>query len=150
MRIALIFAVLVVAAPAAQDGPTAARFAITIDGVQFAVFSELAGISSAVDVVESSSETERFNVEGLVSLRRPLTTDLTLAKWHEESVANGPRIRKNMVLLVHGRNGAPVARYHLENAWPAKIEIGALKVGASEVLMETVTLTCERIERVAP
>ena len=148
MRIALIFAVLVVAAPAAQGRPTAARFAITIDGVEIATFSELQGISTKIDVLEGSSET--FNVEGLVSLGRPLTTDLTLAKWHEEAVANGPRIRKNMVLLVHGPNGAPVARYHLENAWPAKIEIGALKVGASEVLMETVTLTCERIERVAP
>jgi phage tail-like protein len=150
MRIALIFAVLVVAAPAAQRPTTAARFAITIDGVEFAVFSELAGISSTVDVVESSSETERINVAGLVSLGRPLTTNLTLAKWHEEAVANGPRIRKNMVLIVFGRHGAPVARYHLENAWPAKIEIGGLKAGASEVLMETVTLACERIERVAP
>jgi phage tail-like protein len=148
MRIALIFAVLVVAAPAAQGRTTAARFAITIDGVEIATFSELQGITTTVDVVEGSLET--FNVEGLVSLGRPLTTDLTLAKWHEEAVANGPRIRKNMVLLVRGPNGAPVARYHLENAWPAKIEIGAMKVGASKVLMETVTLTCERIERVAP
>jgi hypothetical protein len=51
---------------------------------------------------------------------------------------------------MYNTHGTPVARYHLENAWPAKIEIGAMKVGASKVLMETVTLTCERIERVAP
>ena len=47
-------------------------------------------------------------------------------------------------------DGKPVARYHLEHAWPAKIEIGALKAGASEVLMETVTMVCEHIQRVAP
>ena len=47
-------------------------------------------------------------------------------------------------------DGAPVARYHLENAWPSKLEIGSLKAGASEVLMETVTLVCEQIQRVAP
>ena len=148
MRIALIFAVLAVAAPATQGRNSAARFAITIDGVQIATFSELQGITTKVDVVEGTSET--LNVEALVSLGRPLTTDLTLAKWHEEAVANGPRIRKNMVLLVHGPNGEPIARYHLENAWPSKIEIGAQKVAASEILIETVTLTCERIERVAP
>ena len=38
----------------------------------------------------------------------------------------------------------------MEHAWPAKIEIGALKAGASEVLMETVTFVCEHIQRVAP
>jgi hypothetical protein len=40
-----------------------------------------------------------------------------------------------------------VARYHLTEAWPAKIEIGALKAGASEVLMEKVTIVCEFIQR---
>ena len=43
----------------------------------------------------------------------------------------------------------PVARYHLENAWVSKIEIGALKAGASEVLMETVTIACETLQRIA-
>jgi hypothetical protein len=38
----------------------------------------------------------------------------------------------------------------MEHAWPAKIEIGALKAGASEVLMETVTIVCESLQRVAP
>jgi phage tail-like protein len=46
-------------------------------------------------------------------------------------------------------DGKPVARYHLEMAWPSKIEIGALKAGASEVLMETVTIVAEHIQRVA-
>jgi hypothetical protein len=31
-------------------------------------------------------------------------------------------------------DGTAVDRYHLESAWPAKIEIGGLKAGASEVL----------------
>ncbi len=46
--------------------------------------------------------------------------------------------------------GKPVARYLFENAWPAKIELGAVKAGAGEVLMETVTLTAESLQRVAP
>ena len=39
--------------------------------------------------------------------------------------------------------------YHLTDACPSKIEIGALKAGAPEVLMETVTMTCEFIQRVS-
>jgi hypothetical protein len=34
-------------------------------------------------------------------------------------------------------------------AWPSKLEIGALKAGSSEVLMETVTIVSERIQRVS-
>ncbi len=153
MRSTLILAVLIAAMPAgAQDTPlTAARFSISIDGVEIASFSELMGISSSVDVVErnrSGARPERFAVEGLVSLGRPLTGSLELSKWHEQAISKGPRIRKDMVLTVHGTDDRPVARYYLENAWPAKIEIGALKAGASEVLLETVTMTCEFIQRV--
>lgn len=42
------------------------------------------------------------------------------------------------------------ARYHLENAWPSKIEVSMLKTGASEVLMETMTLVCDAANRVTP
>ena len=153
MRIALILAILSPAIPAgAQDTPlTAARFSISIEGVEIASFFELMGISSSVEPIErnrSGAMPERYAVEGLVSLGRPLTSSLELSKWHEQAIAKGPRMGKNMVLTVHGRDDRPVARYHLENAWPAKIEIGALKAGASEVLLETVTMTCEFIQRV--
>jgi phage tail-like protein len=57
--------------------------------------------------------------------------------------------RKSCSLIMYNTGGQPVARYHLENAWPAKIEIGALKAGSNEVLRETVTLTCEHIQRVS-
>jgi hypothetical protein len=46
--------------------------------------------------------------------------------------------------------GKAVARYHLESARPAKLEIGGLKASASEALYERVTLVCENIERVSP
>jgi hypothetical protein len=51
---------------------------------------------------------------------------------------------------MYNTDGKPVARYHLENAWPSKIEVGGLKVGASEVLTESATIVCEHIQRVAP
>jgi phage tail-like protein len=51
---------------------------------------------------------------------------------------------------MYNYDGQPVARYHLENAWPSKMEIGGLRAGSSEVLMETVTITTESIQQVAP
>ena len=46
--------------------------------------------------------------------------------------------------------GAPVAKYNLKSAWPARIEITGVKAGASQVLFERVTFACEDIQRVAP
>ena len=47
-------------------------------------------------------------------------------------------------------DGKPVAKYWLENAWPSKLDMAGLKAGASEALIETVTLVAEKIQRVAP
>jgi phage tail-like protein len=62
---------------------------------------------------------------------------------------DGPRGR-NAVLVIRDAEGRPISRYHLESAWPSKVEISGLKAGASEVLYETVTLVCNKIERLNP
>ena len=62
-----------------------------------------------------------------------------------EGAAGGAR--KSAALVMYAANGTAVARYHLESAWPAKIEIGGLRAGASEVLIETVTVASDDIQR---
>jgi phage tail-like protein len=146
--------------PTTQDALTAARFSITIDGYEIASFSELQGITTSVEVVDfvESSDKEiiikklpgRKNPPTLV-LKRGKNSGMELWSWHEAVLAgNMTAARKSCSLVMYNVEGKPVARYHLEHAWPSKIEIGALKAGASEVLMETVTMVCEHIQRVAP
>jgi phage tail-like protein len=144
-----------------NDSPiTAARFGISVDGVQLAVFSELAGIASGID----AGDVEYVNRDGTVTLKLPgkrtpptvtltrgLTRSLELSAWHElVMLGDLAAARKNAVLTMYDVVGEPVARYHLENAWPAKLEIGGLKADAGTALMETVTLVCDRIQRVSP
>jgi phage tail-like protein len=147
-------------APGPQDALTAARFSITIDGYEIASFSELQGITTSVEVVDfvESSDKEiiikklpgRKNPPTLV-LKRGKNSGMELWGWHEAVLSgNMAAARKSCSLVMYNVEGKPVARYHLEHAWPSKIEIGALKAGASEVLMETVTMVCEHIQRVAP
>lgn len=40
-------------------------------------------------------------------------------------------------LTMYATDGTATAKYYLESAWPSKVEISALKAGASEVLYET-------------
>jgi phage tail-like protein len=142
------------------DAITAARFSIVIDGYQIASFSELIGISTEVEPVELLESTEKeVMLKKLPGKRKPPTLTLKRGKnqsmelwlWHE-AVLMGDIMaaRKSCSLVMYATDGTPVARYHLEMAWPSKLEVGALKAGASEVLMETVTLVCEHIQRVAP
>lgn len=134
-----------------QDAITAARFSISIDGTEIASFSELQGIASTVDVIPSDDEPVLGRGKSLsVVLRRPLNRDTSMAAWHElVLLGDVAAARKSCSLVMYDADNKPVARYHLENAWPSKIEVGSLKAGASEVLMETVTMTCEFIQRVS-
>ncbi|GAA0815908.1 phage tail protein [Spirilliplanes yamanashiensis] len=142
-----------------NDALTAARFSITIDGYEIASFSELQGITTEVEPVDFLESTDKEVVfKKLPGKRKPPTIVLKRGKnssmelwaWHEAVLqGNIVAARKSCSLIMYNYDGAPVARYHLEQAWPSKLEVGGLKAGASEVLMETVTIVCENIQRVS-
>jgi hypothetical protein len=53
-------------------------------------------------------------------------------------------------VIMFNTSGEAVAKHHLENAWPSKVEISAAEAGPTGSLIETVTLTCDTLQRVAP
>ena len=125
------------------DALTAARFELTIDGHSLATFSRLIQISS-----HKPSLTGPTTVS--VTLRRGMTRNIEMAAWHELVVLGDvAAARKSVSLTAYSAEGNPVARYHLTDAWPSKVEIDAVKTGSSEVLMETITLTCAFLQRVS-
>lgn len=144
-------------APPGDSPLTAARFELTIDGVSVGIFSELAGISSGVDPIdvgtkggETAAKLPGKRTPPTVTLKRGMTRNLEISAWHElVLVGDMAAARKQVVLIVYDVTGDPVARYHLENAWPAKLEIGSLLAGSSSVLTETVTLVCDHLQRVS-
>ncbi|MFL6142417.1 MAG: phage tail protein [Labedaea sp.] len=142
-----------------NDAITAARFSLTIDGVEIAAFSELQGITTEVEPVELMESTDKEVIlkklpgktkPATLVLKRGKNSSMELWSWHEAVLlGNIVAARKSCSLIMYNTDGKPVARYHLEHAWPSKLEIGAMKAGSSEVLMETVTIVSERIQRVA-
>ena len=142
-------------AAAPPDDLTASRFSLVADGHEIAAFAELQGITSGYNIDFIESDGRRLAVPGkrpppTVTLKRGMTSDLELAAWHELAMSDWSAARKNASLVMYDATGTPVARYHLENAWPAKLEIGSLRVGSSSVVMETVALVCDRLQRVSP
>lgn len=135
-----------------NDALSAARFSITVDGAEIASFSELTGISTSVELVT-------------FVLKRGKATGPAMWAWHE-AVQGGDMAaaRKSASLVMYDYDGKPVARYHLESAWPSKVEIGGLaaqsnvsdleflKARASrggEVAIKSITIVSERIQRVS-
>jgi len=139
------------------DALTASAFELKIDGHEMALFSSLSGISSSIDVVDfiqsNASENILKKLPGkrtppTVTLERGMTKNIEMAAWHELVILGDvAAARKTCTLTMYNTKGEPVACYWLTEAWPSKIEIGALKAGASEVLMEKITLVCEFIQR---
>jgi phage tail-like protein len=143
-----------------SDVITANRFALTIDGYEIASFQELQGIVAEVEPPEywepSATSTTTKPPPGkikppTITLKRGMNGSLEMWAWHEAARAGtSGAARRSCALTMTNADGKPVAKYWLEKAWPTKMELAGLKAGASEALMETVTLTCEYIKRVAP
>jgi phage tail-like protein len=146
--------------PQASDGITANRFSITIDGYEIATFQELTGIISEVEASEYwSTSGDNVAVDKLpgkfkppeITLKRGMTGSLELWAWHESVRTGGvAAARRSCSLTMFNSEGKPVGKYWLEKAWPKKMDLAGLKAGTGQALIETVVLTCEYIQRVAP
>ena len=72
-----------------------------------------------------------------------------LFDWHS-AVAAGQLIqnRRRVVILVQDEAGQDQTRFVVSNAWPVKYEASPLNARANEVIIETLELANEGIERV--
>lgn len=150
---ATLAALAMVMAPAAAQAQEAVRaetreairaetreqVVLEVDGVVLARFAEVSGL-------DAGARTKWADI----TLKRGTTDSRSLRQWHDAGRTRGAaHARKNASIVMYDTAGKPVSRWQFTNAWPSKIEVGALKAGASEAL-ETVTITYESIQRVGP
>ncbi len=140
---------------------TSAVFKIDAPPNGVAMFSELAGISSELEQVEYMEAGERGPVFGrfigrakppTVSLKRAMGTGSDthwIWEWHAMARTGLSTAYRMTTLSLYAAGqdttGAPTKSYLLSNAFPTKVEIAGMKAGATEVVMQTVTLMCDEI-----
>jgi phage tail-like protein len=161
----LLFALTIVSFASPQSARGAITATLVIDGYEIGSFTELVGIVSAVEANDYwEADATQVSVKKLGVLRKPPTVSLRrqlggsettpIDQWHEV-VATGAIVdaRRNVSLTIF-TDGAVTAKYWLANAWPSRVQVTQVDLGntkkPNEVLMETVTLVCEYIQRVAP
>jgi T4-like virus tail tube protein gp19 len=119
----------------AQQGNaiTAARFGISVDGVQIGVFE---GLVSEADLGTGAGGRA-------ITLTGGRMQGLEMAAWHELVILGDiAAARKSCTIVMYNTSGSPVKRYHLENAWPSKValnsgERGQLRTATVMLMYET-------------
>ncbi|HET7856161.1 MAG TPA: phage tail protein [Gaiellaceae bacterium] len=130
------------------------NFRVEIDGIGIAAFSEVSGLESETAVIEYRAGGDPNTVRKLpgvtkyrnIVLRRGITQDHELWNWRK-TVVDGNVDRRNgsIILLDDERND--VARWNFEEGWPCRWEASALNAGSNEVVIETLEIAHEGLER---
>jgi phage tail-like protein len=134
------------------------RFRVEIDGISVAGFSEAQigeTVTEAIDYREGNEPNRVRKLPGLhkfgnVTLKCGMTASMALYDWHK-LILDGDtgNARRNLAVIVMDESGIDQARFAIHDAWPAKYAVGALNGKGNEVLIETLELANEGIERVA-
>ena len=138
-----------------HDAAVGHSFGLEVDGVRVTMLTEVGGLAMERDVIEvreggdPDGATRRLPGRmkaGEVTVTRGLTADLTFDQWMRDPVPVGVP-RRAVSLALFDAEGRAVARYHLEHAWPSRLEVTGLRSGGGEVVAESLTLVHEGIER---
>ncbi len=130
------------------------RFLLEIDGIVQAGFSECTGLGSDVEVIEYREGGDPNTVRKLrgrvtypdLVLKWGITDSRELYDWHQSAVG-GELERKNGSVILLDDLGEEKVRWNFFNAWASKYEGPSLDGKGSDVAMDTLTLSCERVER---
>ena len=116
-------------------------------------FSEVGLPSGEIEVIDYREGNEVSSARKLpgrvdypnVVLRRGLAGSLELFDWWK-AVRDGTPDRRNVTITLLDEQRAPVQRWRLRNAWPAKLEYAALNALGNEIVLETLELAHEGFE----
>ncbi len=136
------------------------RFKLELGSIQVAGFAECTGLSMETKVFElkeggNNHTTLKFpehTTYGNVTLKRGATASNDLLDWQLD-VANGTVAKNaregdpNISIVLFNEKGTEVKRWRLIRALPVKWVGGDLKASANEVMIETLELSHEGIEK---
>jgi phage tail-like protein len=116
-------------------------------------FSECSGLTSQVKVIEYREGGDSLVRKlpgskdfGNITLRRGVTNSTELQDWHR-SLLEGQIDRRNGSVILLDDEGQPVIRWNFFNALPIKWEGPDFNGRGNDVAIETLTLSCEGLER---
>lgn len=144
------------------------NFFLEIDGEVVSVLSSVSGLDIEVEVasIQQAGKTGKSqmvrtlgnqNKAPELQLARMAPVDSTSDKmwtWFNEIrdkgmvVGDRAKSRKNGSIVLYDTSNAETCRFNFYNAWPSKIATDQLSIDSQDPVKESITLQCERLERV--
>jgi phage tail-like protein len=132
------------------------RFLVEIHGIQQAGFSECSAVGSHLEVVEYRDGGDVINVQKFpgkvsypdITLKWGMTDNHDLYDLHLQAVKGTPKKVSGSVIQLDD-TGSEKVRWNFFNAWPSKWDGPTFNAKGNELSINTLTLTCERIELAA-
>ena len=136
------------------------RYRLEIDSIAQAGFSEVTIAETTIDAVDYRDGNDPPHVRklsgitkyGNITLKWGLSIGanaLDLIKWHSDiSAGHVLDKRKSVAIVVQDEAGVDKARFVVTDAWPIKYTPSGLNAKGSEVIIESIELANEGIERV--
>ena len=125
-----------------QDAGVGHSFGLELDGVNMRLL-EIESLVLSVFGLDRGGDSPARPSSRAVTLVRPLTRDAAFADWAHRTKTQGEAARHDVTLVVFAADGSPVARYHLENAWPSRHDVGSVPRGGNTIVVERRTLTSD-------
>lgn len=130
------------------------NFRVEIDGLQVGAFQEVTGLTATTDVMEYREGGDITTPRKLpamtkfdnIVLKRGLTDDETLYRWHRD-VVEGKIERKGGSILVLDRAGREKLRWNFREAWPVKWNPPDFNATGNAVAVEELELAHEGLVR---
>lgn len=142
-----------------QDPIIAAHFMLELEGAAAGYFTEVSGMGFDVEVVEHKimgpNNTDIIRkVPGRqkwsnITLKRGVTSNtLDINDWIQQVMDGDVQgARKNISIIMFDQTKAPAARWDIEKAYPVKVSTDSAKADGNNILMTTLELVHEGIER---
>ena len=133
---------------------TANRFYVEIDSEIAASFSECSGIGVSLEEVPISeggvNDQKRFFLGDptfeKVTLKRGITDSFDFWNWLQQILANHPKQRRNISILLFNQAGETMQCWTLIGAVPIGWKADSLQASAESVVLEELTLAYEGLK----
>ncbi len=135
------------------------RFQVELDGISIAAFAECTIPESTTKDIDYREGSDLPNLTrklsgrttfGNITLKRGITDTMDLYKWQKSVQDPGAAAaRKNISIILVDETGAQKCRWNVSEAWPTKYDADDLKASGDEVVLETLEIVHEGIQRTA-
>lgn len=129
------------------------NFKIELEGLTCAAFRNVEGIGSETEVIEFGGTMDQIRRKRPgrskftdITFKRGWTQNDELWDWRQ-AVINGKADRRSGSIIICADDGSEVCRYNFYDAWPTKYGGFNQDGKGSDVNVEEITLTVERLER---